>query len=112
MKKSKKNSANKSIVSEIKEEFKRHMGTLMEQMRKEVKTVAEGHSTIIRKLEEHDDKFESIDKRFNKVESELHSVKMAVVDNSHGIDKIEKKLDENLNNHEKRITKLEEKVHA
>jgi len=105
MKKAKKNNTNKSIISEIKEEFKRHMGTLMEQMRKEVKTVGEGHSVLAKKID--------------NIGSELHSVKMAVVDNSrrldnvdNGLKTVEHKLDKNLDNHEKRITKLEEKVLA
>ena len=102
----------KDIISEIKGDFKRHSDILMEQMRHEVKTVAEGHGSIIRKLEEHDKRFNDIDERFDnidsklvehdkkfiKVESELHSISMAVMDTSHEIKE-----------HGKRIKRVEEK---
>ncbi len=106
-----KNEANsKEIIAEIEKRFDRHTNILAEQMRHDVKTVAEGHSIVIKKLEDHDKKFVELDKKIGKVESELHSVKMAVMDTGHRVDRIEKKLDESLGNHEKRITKLEEKV--
>lgn len=106
-------STNKNVISEIKVEFKRHTNILMEQMRHEIKTVAEGHGSIIRKLEEHDKRFNDIDERFDKidskltehdkkfakVESELQSISMAVMDTGHEIKE-----------HEKRIKKVEEKV--
>ncbi len=97
---------NKDVIFEIREEFKRHTSILMEQMKHEVKTVAEGHGVIIRKLEEHDKRFDEVDaklmehdKKFAKVESELQSIGMAVMEISHEI-----------KNHEKRIIKLEEKT--
>lgn len=111
---------NKDIVAEIKEEFKHHTNILMEQMRHEVKTVAEGHGVIIRKLEKHDEKFEQIehkledhDRKFAKIESdivevktdlhaiksELHSMSMALMETSH-----------ETKDHEKRVKKLEEKA--
>lgn len=94
MKKNGKNNepANNDMISEIKEEFKRHTNVLMEQMKYEVKTVAEGHGAIMRKLEEHD-------KKFAKVEVELQSISMAVMAISH-----------DTKGQEKRIKKLEEKV--
>ena len=104
---------NKDVISEIKGEFERHTNILMEQMRHEIKTVAEGHGSIIRKLEEHDKRFDKVDakltehdKKFAKVESELQSISMAVMETSQTVKSIEKKLD----NHETRITKIETKV--
>ena len=97
---------NKDVISEIKGEFERHTNILMEQMRHEIKTVAEGHGSIIRKLEEHDKRFDKVDakltehdKKFAKVESELQSISMAVMDTGHEIKE-----------HQKRIKKVEEKV--
>jgi len=107
--------ANKDVISEIKEEFKRHTNILVEQVRHEIKTVAEGHGSIIKKLEEHDKRFNDIDerfdkidsklvehdKRFAKVESELQSISMAVMGTGHEVTE-----------HGKRIKKVEEKVLA
>ena len=98
-KNTKKSEPANDIVTGIKEEFKRHTNILMEQMRHEVKTVAEGHGIIIKKLEDHD-------KRFNKIESELSTISMAVMDTGQRVKAIEKKIDD----HETRITKVEEKV--
>ena len=83
---------NNDVISEIKGEFKRHTNILMEQMKHEVKTVAEGHGAIMRKLEEHD-------KKFAKVEVELQSISMTVMEISH-----------DTKGHEKRIKKIEEKL--
>jgi len=112
------------IATKIKEEFKRHTNVLMEQMRHEVKTVAEGHADLMRKLEEHDARFDNMDKRFDgvnvrlvgydkrfvKLESELQTIGKDVMETSDDVKRLEKKLDENLENHEKRITMLEDKV--
>ncbi len=87
------------VIPEIKEEFKRHTNILMEQMKHEVKTVAEGHGAIIRKLEEHDKRFDEHDKKFAKIELELQSISMAVMEISH-----------DTKGHEKRIKKVEEKA--
>ncbi len=123
-KRAKKNTSNtnKSIISEIKEEFKRHMGTLMEQVHKEVKTVGEGHSSLSGKIDKIGSEVEIVKSELGivksevgivksevgSVKSELKSVKMAVMDTSQTVKSIEKKLD----NHGTRIIKLEEKVHA
>ena len=94
------------IISEIEKRFERHTNILMEQMKHEVKTVAEGHGFIIRKLEEHDERFDKIDaklvehdKKFVKIGSELQSISAALMETSH-----------ETKDHEKRIKKLEEKI--
>jgi flavorubredoxin len=101
----------KYFVAEIKSEFKRHTNILMEQVHREVKIVAEGHGAIIRKLEEHDKRFDKVDaklaehdvkfaehdvkfaehdKKFAVIESELNTIKMALIDTSHRVDHIDK----------------------
>jgi len=77
----------------------RETRVLLEDIRQQVKIVAEGHGTIIKKLEGHDKKFEQIDQRFDRIETVL-------TDTNVRVKSIEKKLD----NHETRITKVEEKV--
>jgi archaellum component FlaC len=114
-----------------KSDFEQKTRVLLEEIHRQVKTVAEGHGDIIRKLDNHD-------KKFNKIESELGTVKIAImtiigdvktlrsdVDTVKGdvkmlrsgidtikgdVKTINDKLDENVTNHEKRIIKLEEKV--
>ena len=77
----------------------RETRVLLEDIHQQVKIVAEGHGTIIKKLEDHDKKFEQIDQRFDRIETVLTDTNVIVKS-------IEKKLD----NHETRITKVEEKV--
>lgn len=108
---------NSGLIAEIEKRFERHTNILMEQVHHEVKTVAEGHGILAKKIDKVDTGQEMIAKRLDKVESdignvksELHTIKIAVIDTSHRVDKIDKKLSENLNNYEKRIAKLEEKV--
>lgn len=104
MAKGKKNSSIKKYNSE------RETSVLLEKIHSEVKTVAEGHSGIIRKLDEHDGRFDKIESEagslrteVGSVKSELQYVKAAVMDTNQTVKSIEKKLD----NHETRISKLE-----
>ncbi len=112
----------------------RETRVLLEDIRQQVKIVAEGHGTIIKNLEDHGKRLDSMSsdisdlkedisimkpalernckdmlevkndlqelkKDMREVKSELGSVKMVVVNISHEI-----------NEHEKRIKKVEEKV--
>ena len=76
------------LRSEI-EDGKRHTGVLVESLRSEVKLVFEQYGTVIRKLEDHD-------LRFDKIDLELKGMKTALFDNSHRLD-----------DHKTRIRKLE-----
>ena len=128
-KKVKKSNAKKDIISEIKDEFKRHTGVLTEQMRKEVKTVAEGHSMIISRFDNVENGLSEIASKCFKNEMNIESIKSKVgtidikVDRLDiKVDRIEKELgtvknavldiNKTTKNHETRITKLEEKVHT
>jgi len=111
-KNSRKNESEKdiNIISAMKAEFEHFSGVLEERLIKEVKTVAEGHGGIVKTLDKIETELSGIKSELHTVKSELHTVKMAVMDTGHRVDQIEKKLGENLQNQEKRITKLEEKV--
>ena len=119
--------SNNDIIAEIDKRFERHTNVLMEQMKHEVKTVAEGHSILVKKLDKVESEIGEIKKDVHElkndmaivkpalernckdvqglkqdmreVKSELGSVKMIVMNISHEI-----------NDHEKRIKKVEEKV--
>jgi len=103
----KKTESKNDVITEIKEEFKRHTTALMEHMTKEVKIVAEGHSILVKKLDKVESEIgeikkdvqEGLKQDMREVKSELGSVKMIVMNISHEI-----------NDHEKRIKKVEEKV--
>ena len=91
-------------ISKAKEfDSDRETRVLLEEIRHEVKTVAEGHSAIMRKLDGHDQRFDNHDQRFDRIE-------MVVSDINLKVNVIEKKLDENIEDHEHRIKKLEEKA--
>lgn len=118
----KNNSSNKDIVAEIEGRFKRHTGVLMEQMSKEVKTVAEGHSVIVSKLDDVDNRLSKIESNSFKNEMNIESIKSKTGTIYTKVDRIERDLNTVKNavldmskttkDNEVRIVKLEEKVHA
>ncbi len=115
-KNAKKNDANNnSMISEIKDEFKRHTTALMEHMTKEVKIVAEGHGILVKKSDRVESDLGEVkkdiaiikpivaanSKDLKEIKSVLHSMNMAIMETSHEI-----------KDHKKRIKKVEEKVFA
>jgi len=119
--------------NEKKFDLERETRVLLEDVRHGLKTVAEGHGSLARKLDDHDKKFVKIesdlvviktDLRFIKselgstkselgsVQSELHSVKAAVFDTNHRITDLQKTVSERFEDNEKRINRLENKVFA
>ena len=85
----------------------RETRVLLEAMHKDIKTVAEGHSTLNNKLD-------NIESELSTVKSELSTVKAATMESSHrikaletGQKEIKQKLDTVITDHEQRITKLE-----
>ena len=112
--------SNNDLIVEIEKKFERHTNILMEQMKHDVKTVAEGHSILVKKLDKVESEIGEVKKDvrelkkdmvevkndvhelkqdMREVKTELGSVKMIVVNVSH-----------EMNDHEKRIKKVEEKV--
>ena len=84
-------------------EIKRHMSVLMEDMKSQVKLVAEQYGSFVNrfnridaKLEGHDRRFDGVDIRLGKIELDLKGMNNALFDNSH-----------RLNDHDARIRKLE-----
>ena len=66
----------------------------------QLKDISEQNSAIIKKLEVHDEQFEKIDGRFNRIET-------VVLDNSKDIKDVKNQLDTAITNHEQRIRKIE-----
>lgn len=77
----------------------RETRVLLEDIRKQVQTVAEGHGAIMRKLDEHTGLLTDHSQRLDRIETVL-------TDTNKRVKTIEKKVD----SHDTRITKIEEKV--
>ncbi len=110
-----------------KEDLEQRTRVLLEEIRHELKTVAEGHGMLAKKLDDHDEKLSeisdvvrkmdthyfklqmdteavksqtgTIDIKIDRIERELGTVKNAVMDMSHATKDLEK-----------RVKKVEEKV--
>ena len=101
------------LITEIEKRFERHTNILIEKMDSNVKTVTEQYSGLAKQISEvksdvNDLKedmaivkpaVERQGKDLREIKSELHSVKMAMMDVGHAA-----------KDHDKRIAKLEEKV--
>jgi len=100
----------------------RETRVLLEEVRHEVKTVAEGHGSIISKLEEMDRQFRKNDSEHFKLEMLMESVKSQAGTIDTKATRIERDLDTIKNalldmsqaakGHEVRIAKVEEKISA
>jgi len=102
----------------------REQTVLLEHMNQNIQVIAEQHSFIVEKLNEHSESLDIIKSEiviikseFGIVKSELGSVKLSVKDVDQrtikleaGQQRIEQKLDVVTADHEQRIGKLEEKV--
>lgn len=85
----------------------RATNVLLEDMRSEIKKIAEGHSGLPRKLEEHDKEFEKIDQRFDILEGAVSENGRDIKELKVNVKQINEKLDKIIINHEDRIKKLE-----
>lgn len=81
---------------------------LLEKMESNIQKIAEAQTSHSGRL----DKIETAVEDVPAIKSEVKSISMAVMQISNDVKAINTKLDENISNHEKRITKLEEKVHV
>ena len=88
----------------------RETRVLLEEIRDQVKVVAEQHGSVMNKLEEHDSKFERMEQRFDRLEMATMTNSRDIKDLKSGQERIEEKLDTTIENHEKRLKKVEAKV--
>ena len=91
---------NEELLKEMKEEFKRHMGILLEQHKKEIQTVGEGHSDLVRKMNDLDAK---ITEGRESTEKQLDRLTIAIADIKEDLKAVTKE-------HARRLKKVEEKV--
>ena len=80
----------------LESRLERHTGVMIEALRSEIRIVAEQYGSVVKKLEEHDRRFDKIDLRFDRIDLEFSAMKTGLFDTSHRV-----------NDHETRIRKLE-----
>lgn len=90
----------KSVDSE------RETRVLLENVSRDVTRIAEAQASTAEKVS----KMEKLVERIPAIESVIDTISTAVMQISSDVKEIKNKVDQDLSNHEKRITKLEEKV--
>ena len=124
------------LAQELAEQFTRQTGMLLEQIRSEVRVVAEGHGNLSRQMEElREDLRNEMKEGFAAARAESRAIAKDLAsfksemfgfrsemqefrsemfgfkhDTTKRLDRIENTLDTVVNDHEKRITKVEEKL--
>ena len=135
----KKEKKEKTLAQELTEQFTRHTGILLEQIRSENRVVADGHVQLTRQMEELKEDVnqlkENVEQGFIGVRSDIHKLKSDVQElksDVHGLkseiqefksemqefkvetgqrfDRLENTFGSIAQDHEKRITKVEEKL--
>ena len=101
-------------------DLERETRVLLEEIRHEVKTVAEGHGVIVSKLDDIDNMLRKNESDHFKIEMDVESIKSKTGTIDIKLDRIERELETVKNavmdtsnvtkDHEKRIKKVEEKV--
>ncbi|MFH1442038.1 MAG: hypothetical protein ABIH18_08385 [Candidatus Omnitrophota bacterium] len=116
----------------------RETRVLLEEMNQGIKMIGEQHGSIVKKLEEHDKRFDTMESELiivktdlgavktdlgavksdlgavktdlGTVKSELKSVKMAVMEVDAKVNKLDSKLDTNISQNEERFKRIETKL--
>jgi len=68
----------KNILKEYKEETMRHFDVVAEDLKSHFQIVAEQVASNTVKLQEHDQRFDSIDQRFNGIDDTLNVIKLDI----------------------------------
>ena len=88
----------------------RETRVLLEQIRSEVKTVSEQHGSIMGKLQEHDQKFEKIERKLEQHDVHFLHIDQRFKNMDARFDRLEKVVTGVMSDHETRIKRLETKV--
>ena len=90
---------------------KRQQNVLLEQISKDVKTIAEGHSVLDNKIDKIDSELVSVKQEMSQIknvmEQRFNGVETAITEVDTTVKKVEGKLDTATTDHEHRIQKLE-----
>ncbi len=88
----------------------RETRVLLEQIRSEVKTVSEQHGSIMGKLQEHDQKFEKIERKLDQHDAHFLHIDQRFKNMDVRFDRLEKVVTGVMSGHETRIKRLEAKA--
>lgn len=75
------------------------VGVVLEEVRDMFKTLGEGQKVLENKIDSLENRMDSMENRMDRIESDVSIIKSYVM-----------KVDDTLNDHEKRITTLEKKI--
>ena len=89
----------------------RETRVLLEQIHSEVKTVSEQHGSIMGKLQEHDQRFEKIERKLDQHDVHFLHIDQRFQNMDARFDRLEKVVTGVMSGHGTRIKKLEEKVY-
>ncbi len=95
---------NKETKENSEDRIVRRLGMVMEQIRSEVRVVAEGHGILHRKFESLENKVDEMNDNLGK------RIDRAEIDLGKRIDRVESMVGNVLKNHEGRIAKIEDKI--
>ena len=85
----------------------RQQNVLLEKISSDVKTIAEGHNILDRKIDKVNSELNEVKSGLNELKSEVNTMQMVIKDIDIKTDRIEKKLDTVTQGHEERLKKLE-----
>lgn len=88
----------------------RETRVLLEQIRSEVRTVSEQHGSIMGKLQEHDQRFEKIDRKLEQHDVHFLHIDQRFKNMDARFDRLEKVVTGVMSDHETRIKRLEVKT--
>jgi len=103
----KKKPTNKQQTPTPEYDSTRQQNVLLEKISSDVKTVAEGHSILDRKIDKVDSELNEVKSGLNELKSEVNTMQMVIKDLDIKTARIEKKLDTVTQDHEDRLKKLE-----
>lgn len=88
----------------------RETRVLLEQIRSDVRTVSEQHGSVMEKLQEHDQKFEKIERKLEQHDAHFLHIDQRFKNMDARFDRIEKVVTGVISDHETRIKRLEVKA--
>jgi chromosome segregation ATPase len=97
---------NEETLKKFKDEICRHFDVVAEDLKDNIKIIAEQVAANTEKLQEHDLRFDKIDEKLQRHDLRLNKIEEKLQEHDSRFNKIEEKLQE----HDSRFNKIEEKL--